>query len=44
MNEMIFYMLVQIHETSKLTQGFLGGVVKNGHGLLVHEILKFAVS
>ena len=36
-NELIFCMLMQIQKSEKLFKRFLVGVVKNGHGHLVHE-------
>ena len=37
-----FCIVLQIQESKKLFQWFMGGQVKNGHGYLVHEILKSA--
>ena len=43
-NKLIFCTLVQIQDSYQLIQLFLGKPVKNDHGLLIHETLKFAVS
>ena len=40
----MFCMLVEIQESQKLFQSFLGGHGKKWHGHLVHEALKSAVS
>ena len=43
-NKLIFRLVVQVQGSKKLIQLFLGELVRNGHGRLVHETLKSAVS